>query len=600
MAYQTVTVHHKKYPWTSVMASPYNCDNTGILNCAAKLEDLKAYLSNVGEIFFPEGTYLISDDLTIPAGMIIRGPKAVINIAAGKTLTLNGPTFDDVPSFTIANTASLVINGAFNAGLRKVFTDSNAGYDGVVFGAGTVKEVCPEWWAVNTTPGTTDMTNALKAAINSITSTGGIVSLASTTYLISSQINLYSYTSVIGSGIKTIISYSGTGNATSITGGRSFAALKNFQLVGTASANAGIYMSGANHNIIENIWIKNFTAGKGLYLYGTAAGGCYYNQITKVTAGDPAGPNSYGIYLEGNAGNYVNANNFVTCRVDYNTNDGLYITNSTKNVFSGFTAEYNGGYGANLVGATFNELSSYFESNGGGGAGYDMNFSASGLVGSINNLCIIRQNGGLGGTYTKLTGANLYSGRNVILGGPISLSYADAYQLNLNQRANSTDVVLYTHWGNSITNYPFLIKADGQHEWGSGTAARDITLSRDASLGCVLKCSQSLCGLFLNLGVYTEATISGGVLTISRGHVLVEGEGSAADNLDTISITSGKGAVWDIVVLRSAGHAITVRHNIGNILLNGGTDKVLSSGYDTLILLRMADKFIQLSYSDNG
>jgi hypothetical protein len=190
MAYQTVTVHHKKYPWTSVMASPYNCDNTGILNCAAKLEDLKAYLLNAGEIFFPEGTYLISDDLTIPAGMIIRGPKAVINIAAGKTLTLNGPTFDDVPSFIIANTASLVINGAFNAGLRKVFTDSNAGYDGVVFGAGTVKGVCPEWWTVNTTPGTTDMAAAFQSAINSITSTGGIVSLSSTHYAIDTKITI--------------------------------------------------------------------------------------------------------------------------------------------------------------------------------------------------------------------------------------------------------------------------------------------------------------------------------------------------------------------------------------------------------------------------
>ena len=153
MAYQTVTVHHKKYPWTSVMASPYSCDNTGILNCAAKLEDLKAYLSNVGEIFFPEGTYLISDNLTIPTGMIIRGPKAVINIAAGKTLTLNGPTFDDIPSFTISNTASLVINGPFNPNLRQIFTDLNVDNDGVIFGSGAVIVVRPEWFD-NTTSAT--------------------------------------------------------------------------------------------------------------------------------------------------------------------------------------------------------------------------------------------------------------------------------------------------------------------------------------------------------------------------------------------------------------------------------------------------------------
>jgi len=199
MAYQTVTVHHKKYPWTSVMASPYNCDNTGTLDCSAKLENLKAYLSNVGEIFFPEGTYLISDNLTIPAGMIIRGPKAVINIAAGKTLTLNGPTFDDVPSFIIANTASLVINGAFNAGLRKVFTDSNAGYDGVVFGAGTVKEVYPEWWATNSIPGTTDMTVAFQCAINSLNNSKGIINL-NNSYAFSNSINVNSYIDIKGNG----------------------------------------------------------------------------------------------------------------------------------------------------------------------------------------------------------------------------------------------------------------------------------------------------------------------------------------------------------------------------------------------------------------
>lgn len=273
------------------MASPYNCDNTGTLNCAAKLEDLKAYLSNVGEVFFPEGTYLISDDLSIPAGIIIRGPKAVINIASGKTLTLNGPTFDDVPSFIIADTASLVINGAFSPGLRKIFTDGNISYDGVAFGVGAVKEVYPEWWATNTTPGTTDMHGALQSAINSISLVGGELKLSNTTYLNTASLEVGRSINIIGvDHWKSIIKWTGSGACIKGTSTWSAQRFDSFYLDMSSNANIGaigIDADKGSRSCYYGPIIYHGTqtgCGPALYLRGESSGGvannsCYFNKI---------------------------------------------------------------------------------------------------------------------------------------------------------------------------------------------------------------------------------------------------------------------------------------------------------------------------------
>jgi hypothetical protein len=88
-------------------------------------------------------TWSISADLTIPANITLKVSRgAFLGIATTKTLT---------------------INGTFDAGLYQVFSCTDSGK--VVFATGSVKEVYPEWWATNTTPGTTDMSAAINAAI---------------------------------------------------------------------------------------------------------------------------------------------------------------------------------------------------------------------------------------------------------------------------------------------------------------------------------------------------------------------------------------------------------------------------------------------------
>jgi hypothetical protein len=88
-------------------------------------------------------TYAIGTTLTLTANITLKVERgALITIATGQTLT---------------------INGHFDSGLFKVFTCSGTGK--VVFRDSAIKEAYPEWWETNTTPGTTDMSAALNAAI---------------------------------------------------------------------------------------------------------------------------------------------------------------------------------------------------------------------------------------------------------------------------------------------------------------------------------------------------------------------------------------------------------------------------------------------------
>ena len=107
----------------------------------------------------PVGTWAITADLPVPANVTLKPERgAILTISTTKTLTINGP---------------------LEAGPYQIF--SCAGSGKVLFGSGTVKEVYPEWWATNTTPGTTDMQPAIQAALNSLPY-GGKVQLCDSIY----------------------------------------------------------------------------------------------------------------------------------------------------------------------------------------------------------------------------------------------------------------------------------------------------------------------------------------------------------------------------------------------------------------------------------
>ena len=124
--------------------------------------DSKAYNSladAVNAIGSKQTTLLVTDDktvssdLTIPSNITLSVSRGhPITIAAGITLTIG--SFDG------------------QGRLWQMFE----GEGSVKFSAGAVEEVYPEWWKKNTTPGTTDMHNAVQSALNSL-STGGELDL---------------------------------------------------------------------------------------------------------------------------------------------------------------------------------------------------------------------------------------------------------------------------------------------------------------------------------------------------------------------------------------------------------------------------------------
>ncbi len=164
-AYPTTTEHHKVYPYTSIMASPYSCDPTGVVNIAAALEQLKANQSNVGTIHIPKGTFKLSTAFTLPIGMTLRF-EAGSTLAISADVTING-CLEMLSGglITIATTKTLTLNGPLEARLYQIFSWSGTGK--VVFGPAVTGEIYPEWWGAKA-DGVINSTAAITAAWNAL------------------------------------------------------------------------------------------------------------------------------------------------------------------------------------------------------------------------------------------------------------------------------------------------------------------------------------------------------------------------------------------------------------------------------------------------
>lgn len=96
---------------------------------------------------------------------------------------------------------------------------------------------------------------------------------------------------------------------------------------------------------------------------------------------------------------------------------------------------------------------------------------------------------------------------------------------------------------------------------------------------------------FMRLKAAATLTIAAGVLTATQSQILVNGEGSANDDLATINIDSTlimPSGYTEVLLLKAAGAlTITVKHGTGNISLASGADFSLT-GQKTLMLVRMS------------
>jgi hypothetical protein len=101
---------------------------------------------------------------------------------------------------------------------------------------------------------------------------------------------------------------------------------------------------------------------------------------------------------------------------------------------------------------------------------------------------------------------------------------------------------------------------------------------------------------------YTTRIIAAGVVTISGdcgGSLNIDTEGAAAaDDLDTIT----GGFEQQLLVLRTltATRDVTIKHNTGNIRLDGATDKILGSAVDSITLIKRGGTWQQVAYSNNA
>jgi len=116
-----------------------------------------------GNIVFADKTYLVDDNITISSG------TTLVFVNGGK--------------FSITSGHTVTINGSVIAGAHQIFDCAD---DDCVYG---LKYSVPEWFGSNTTPGTTDMTNAIQYAVSSLVP-GGELSLSPLDYLVSSTITI--------------------------------------------------------------------------------------------------------------------------------------------------------------------------------------------------------------------------------------------------------------------------------------------------------------------------------------------------------------------------------------------------------------------------
>ena len=221
---------------------------------------------NKTTLLLRSGSWIMAANITIPANVTLKAIPGTIITTTGFTITINGP---------------------FSAGLYQVFSGTGT----VSFGYGSIKEAYPEWWKTNTTPGITDMTSAIQAAITAMEGTyaayvpitgGGKVVLSRSSYaattlniktrvtlelsdgtqlLTSDVITMNSSSRLIGAGRQSSqILFSGTGHAISCDSSASpgdiiDVHLENFWLNSSVATttNSAIFFSSMNHPTIIGI-----------------------------------------------------------------------------------------------------------------------------------------------------------------------------------------------------------------------------------------------------------------------------------------------------------------------------------------------------------
>lgn len=217
--------------------------------------------------------------ITQPVVADAAGVLQVIYFAAegGYKLTLNRS--DDTLLYTVDPLGSLTGLTIISTQIKYDITpaETAAGVTPVnydILSHEQIGEVIVDRYGNNTTPGTTDMTSALAAAILVADQVGCPIRFLASHYKITSAQTIdnrkVTITGMGGCAESTLITYTGTGVFLTIgdATGPYYGVLSGFKLVGTSSADCGIKYSGVSQGVVDDVWIRGFTksGARGLWL----------------------------------------------------------------------------------------------------------------------------------------------------------------------------------------------------------------------------------------------------------------------------------------------------------------------------------------------
>lgn len=220
--------------------------NNGVLSDATITAAISGINGASRSLYIEPGAWAIDDNLTIPSTIhLIIDNGAILTIASGKTLTINGP---------------------FDAGIYQVFSGAGS----VSFGAGHVKEVYPQWWGA-VGDDSTDNAVAFQSAIDALQ--GAIVEVPSGIYRLGSMITNDNSVLIEGAGRTTVLRITHSGAGIKLTNDAeadydelTVNGLRNLIIDSTDetypyTASSGILITECHFPHIENVSISFFTNG---------------------------------------------------------------------------------------------------------------------------------------------------------------------------------------------------------------------------------------------------------------------------------------------------------------------------------------------------
>ncbi len=213
----------------------------------------KATLGNLVKAFgwFDSRAYAtleLANTAAYAAGKLLVVSQNYTLAAGATTLTANilripGGSFTHVAGSTLAFSSSFE-----NPSDGQCFIGFDAG--DVTFAVGKVKAAKAEWFATNTTPGTTDMYTAIQSAINSLTA--GDVDLSEVKHMVSTQLVMKSNVYLKGHGRNSAIYWTGGYGYAIFASGINNFGIEGIRVYsgGTADTDCtvGIYITAASYN----------------------------------------------------------------------------------------------------------------------------------------------------------------------------------------------------------------------------------------------------------------------------------------------------------------------------------------------------------------